>query len=163
MASAICLSLLTLVAGCGPTGTTNAQYILFTREGELSFFRKATAEEIVRIDIEIADTPAERTLGLSGRSFLPPNAGMLFIFDSPRPLAFWMKDTFISLDMVFVDDVKEIVSIARNTVPLSEAVIPSQGDAMYVVEVNAGFCDMHDIRAGDTIDFARTGDGGSSG
>jgi hypothetical protein len=151
---ALCL---TLVTSCGPILTTNAQEVQFRKDGELSFFRQATAEKIAQIDIEIADTPAKRTQGLAHRRLLPPDAGMLFIFDSPHPLAFWMKDTFISLDILFVNDVKAIVSIARNTTPLSQALIPSHGDAMYVVEVNAGFCDMHGIREGDSIDFVRAG------
>lgn len=155
-ALAVIGALLALLTGCGSTLTTTAPEVQFTKEGELSFLRQATAETIAQIDIEIADTPAERTQGLMYRRSLPADAGMLFIFDSAQPLTFWMKDTFISLDMVFVNDSKEIVSIARSTIPLSEALIPSGGDAMYVVEVNAGFCDTHGIREGDSIDFART-------
>ena len=147
--------LLTLVTSCGSGITPTPHEVQFTKEGELSFFRETTADKIAQIDIEIADTPAERARGLAYRSSLPLDAGMLFIFASAGPLTFWMKDTFISLDIVFVSDAKQIVSIARHTVPLSAALIPSGGDAMYVVEVNAGFCDSHGIREGDRIDFTR--------
>ena len=150
---------LKLVTGCGSTFTTSGPEAQFTKEGELSFFRQATTEKITQIDIEIADTPAERTQGLMNRHSLPQNGGMLFIFDSAQLLSFWMKDTFISLDMVFVNDLKEIVSIAKHTTPLSEALISSQKPAMYVVEVNAGFCDTHGIKEGDRIDFTRDAKG----
>ncbi len=148
--------LLTLVTGCGQIGTTNVQDIPFTKEGELSFVSKASAQQIARIDIEIADTPRERAQGLMYRRSLPAAAGMLFVFDSCQPRIFWMKNTFISLDLVFVDDAKAIVHIEKNAIPLSEAMISSQKAAMYVVEVNAGFCDMHGIVEGDRIDFVRS-------
>jgi len=148
--------ILALVTGCGSNAITSAPEAQFTKEGELWFVRQATAETIARIDIEIADTPAERTQGLMHRSYLPPDAGMLFIFESSGPLTFWMKDTLIPLDVIFVSEAKQIVSIAQNTTPLSETLIPSGGNAMYVVEVNAGFCDARGIAAGDTMDFVRT-------
>jgi uncharacterized membrane protein (UPF0127 family) len=132
--------------------------VAFTKQGELSFLRQGTGEKIAQIDIEIADTPAKRTLGLMYRRSLPQDAGMLFIFESSGPLSFWMKNTYIPLDMIFADEGKTIVSIAKNTVPLSEALIPSGKNAMYVVEVNAGFCDKHGIRTSDLISFTRTSD-----
>jgi uncharacterized membrane protein (UPF0127 family) len=147
--------LLMLMSGCGSNIIASAPEVQFTKEGELSFFRQVTGEKIAQIDIEIADTPAERTQGLMDRRYLPPNAGMLFIFDSPGPLSFWMKNTYIPLDIIFISEAKTIVSIAKNTTPLSEALIPSGEDAMYVVEVNAGFCDRYGIAAGDAIDFVR--------
>jgi uncharacterized membrane protein (UPF0127 family) len=156
MVSVISALVLALVTGCGSVLTPNAQDVPFTKQGGLSFFRQATGEKITQIDTEIADTPAKRTHGLMYRRSLPADAGMLFIFDSSQPLAFWMKNTFISLDMVFVSNAKKIVAIAKNATPLSEALIPSGKSAMYVVEVNAGFCDTHGIRTGDVISFTRT-------
>jgi len=82
--------LVALVTGCGQVGTTNAQDISFTKEGELSFVSQATAQQIARIDIEIADTPQEQARGLMYRRSLPADAGMLFIFDSSQPRVFWM-------------------------------------------------------------------------
>jgi len=152
--------LVTLMTGCGSGSGTSTQEPQFTKEGVLSFLEHDTAEEIVQIDIEIADTTAERTQGLMYRQSLPADAGMLFIFDSPRPLSFWMKNTYIPLDIIFVGETKEIVSIAKNTTPLSESPIPSGADAMYVVEVNAGFCDTHGIQQGDSITFERTAPAG---
>lgn len=148
--------LMGLMTGCGSGLTTNPREPQFTKQGELSFYRQATAEKIVQIDIEIADTVAKRTQGLMYRRSLPADAGMLFIFDSSRPVSFWMKNTYISLDIVFANEAKQIVSIAKNTTPLSETFIPSGAPAMYVVEVNAGFCDTHGVNVGDSMDFSRT-------
>lgn len=153
--SAIGAVLLALVTGCGSNAISSAPEVQFTKEGELSFFRQGTAEKIAQIDIEIADTPAERTQGLMYRRYLPPDAGMLFIFESSGPLSFWMKNTYIPLDIIFISETKAIVSIAKNTTPLSEGLIPSGKAAMYAVEVNAGFCDRHAITQGDTVDFTR--------
>jgi uncharacterized membrane protein (UPF0127 family) len=157
MVSVLGAALLALLTGCGSIVTTNHQQAPFTKEGELSFFRQATAEKIAQIDIEIADTPAERTQGLMGRRSLPADAGMLFIFDTAAVVAFWMKDTLIPLDMIFVNDLKAIAHIERNTIPLSEALISSRQPARYVIEVNAGYCDLHRVSVGDHMDFARGG------
>ena len=146
-----------LVAGCIPPAGTGGQEIPFTKEGELSFLRSATGEQIARIDIEIADTPQQQAQGLMYRSYLPATAGMLFVFDSCRLQVFWMKNTFIPLDIIFIDDAKEIVHIERNAIPQSEALISSQKPMMYAVEVNAGYCDAHGIGEGDRMDFVRTG------
>jgi uncharacterized membrane protein (UPF0127 family) len=143
---------LLLPAGCG-SGITIDPGPPFTKEGDLSFLRTPTT--LAEIDIEIADTADERATGLMNRTSLPSDAGMLFIFPTEQNVSFWMKDTLIPLDMVFVNDAKVIINIARNTVPLSETLIPSGGPTRYVVEVNAGFCLLHNINVGDTIDFTQ--------
>ena len=125
----------------------------FKKEGELIFLRKGTQEKIVRIDIEIADNPDKRAIGLMFRSSLPYNAGMLFIYEKPQPLFFWMKNTYIPLDIIFANENMQIVTIHKNTKPLSEKLIPSYRDSVYVVEVNAGFCDNYSIKVGDYFRF----------
>jgi uncharacterized membrane protein (UPF0127 family) len=75
--------------------------------------------------VEIADTPATREKGLMFRKSLPEGQGMLFDFQRERDVAFWMKNTYIPLDIIFISEAKTIVSIAKNTTPLSEALIPS--------------------------------------
>ena len=80
---------------------------------------------------------------------------MLFIFDVEEPQAFWMKNTIIPLDIIYVNSNKEIVSIAANTEPYSEKSLPSGRPAIYVVEVNGGFCDQYGIAAGSKISFTR--------
>ena len=84
---------------------------------------------------------------------MPHSQGMLFIFDDMSPRSFWMRNTRISLDIIFVDDKYKVVSIQKNAVPMSEESLPSEGPAKYVVEVNAGFTDLYNIRPGDSLTF----------
>ncbi len=127
--------------------------IHFVKEGELVFFNKEGSKKIKKIDIEIADNEQEKMQGLMYRKYMPDTCGMLFIFDKEEPQSFWMKNTIIPLDIIFVDKNGKIVSIQKNTTPYSEKSIPSYKPAMFVVEVNAGFCDRYDIKQGDYISF----------
>jgi uncharacterized membrane protein (UPF0127 family) len=123
----------------------------FTKEGEVTFWRNG--EKIKKIDVEIAENQAERSKGLMYRPYIPDSVGMLFIFEQSAPQGFWMKNTSIPLDIIYVDENKKIVSIAKNTKPYSEESIPSVGNAQYVVEVNAGFSERNNIITGDAISF----------
>ncbi len=105
------------------------------------------------IEVEIARSAYEHSKGLMDRTSLPHNQGMLFIFDDMSPRSFWMRNTRISLDIIFVDDQYRVVSIQKNTVPMSEESLPSEGPAKYVIEVNAGFSDLYNIRPGDSLSF----------
>ena len=125
----------------------------FIREGILTFHDKIAKSIITQIDIEIADNAQKRKNGLMYRRSLPDKAGVLFIYEKRRPLFFWMKNTYIPLDIIFVDEDMKIVTIRKNTKPLSEDLIPSYRDSMYVIEVNAGFCDKYGIQIGDYIKF----------
>jgi uncharacterized protein len=128
----------------------------FIKEGKVIFLSKKTKEKIIQIDVEIADNPVERSTGLMYRYSMSDKAGMLFIYEKTQPLAFWMKNTYISLDIIFVDENMQIVTIQKNTKLLSEKLIPSNRDSMYVVEVNAGFCDIYGIKIGDYLAYERT-------
>jgi len=125
----------------------------FIREAILTFHDKSTKKIITQIDIEIADNPDKIETGLMYRRSLPVKAGVLFIYKQPQPLSFWMKNTYIPLDIIFVDENMQIVTIRKNTKPLSEDSIPSYRDSMYVIEVNAEFCDKYGIQIGDYIKF----------
>jgi uncharacterized membrane protein (UPF0127 family) len=125
----------------------------FTKEGELIFLGEKNRKEITKIDIEIADSDFERTRGLMNRRSLPDNAGMLFIFEQSEPLSFWMRNTYIPLDIIFADEKKQVIKISKKTEPLSYNAIRSIKNAKYVVEVNAGFCDKHGITIGDWLTF----------
>jgi len=127
----------------------------FVKEGELIFLSKKNKARIVQIDIEIADTPHELATGLMHRRSIPKTAGMLFIFDRSQLLFFWMKNTYIPLDIIFADENMRIVTVKKNARPLSEKLIPSIRDAMYVVEVNAGFCDKYGIKIGDHLSYEK--------
>lgn len=107
----------------------------------------------VVVHAETADTAAKRMQGLMNRHELSDNAGMIFIFDTEDLQSFWMKDTYVALDMIFISSAHEIVYIEHNTTPLSEATIAPTIPAQYVLEVNAGFCEAHAIAVGDTAQF----------
>lgn len=85
--------------------------------------------------VEIADTPEKQEKGLMGRKSLPEDQGMLFIYDEPQDLSYWMKNTFISLDIIFIDDDMEVVSVKQGQ-PMSEEPI-TENDVQYVLEVNS--------------------------
>jgi len=123
------------------------------KEGKLTFLNKITRKKIVEIDIEIAYTPDERATGLMFRRSMPDRAGMLFIYEQSKPRFFWMRNTYIPLDIIYVNENMQIVTVQKNTMPLSDKPIPSYKNSMYVVEVNAGFCDKYGINIGDYINF----------
>jgi hypothetical protein len=125
-------------------------YYKFKKEGELTI-TDSLSNPIIKIDIEIADNDYERQLGLMNRQSMEEMQGMLFIFPDERFQSFWMMNTLFSLDMLFINSNKEIVTIHKNTIPLSEQSYPSSAPAIYVLEVNAGFCERHNIKSGDKI------------
>ena len=112
---------------------------LITDSGEVSY------------RVEIADEPGERRRGLMYRTDLARDAGMLFIFESPGPRAFWMRNTPLPLDILFIDETGRVLNIAETTTPYSEARIPSEGDALVVLEVNAGEAERHGFGPGTQV------------
>lgn len=124
----------------------------FRKDGNLKIYRKQN--EPILLDIEIAENEADRMQGLMYRHHLPENAGMFFIFEQEEIRSFWMKNTFISLDIIYINVDMEIVSIQKYTQPKSVYSLPSEKPARYVLEVNAGFTDKHGISPGDRIDIA---------
>lgn len=127
----------------------------FTKEGVL-YLLKAAGDTIRKLDIEIADTENERTIGMMHRRSAPDTQGMLFIFDEEEPRSFWMHNTLVGLDIIYIRSTGEIESIAKYCVPKSDKSIPSNGPATYVLEVIEGFCDIYGVEVGDKIDFKRT-------
>ncbi len=134
-----------------PTSNAKSAEPQFIKEGALQFLKDANIK--AAIDIELANTPDEIEKGLMYRQKMDQNKGMLFIFPDMQPRGFWMKNTYIPLDIIYVDADKTIVSIQKNTIPLSRQDLPSDGDAQYVIEVNAGFSDLHGLMPGDKVDF----------
>lgn len=126
---------------------------VFKKEGELLFISKDNNETLTVIDIEIADTDQKTMQGLMYRSSMPQNAGMLFLMPREDIQGFWMRNTYIPLDMIFVNSNKQIVTIHANTTPMNESSYISTAPALYVVEVNAGYCNKNNIKEGDKIDF----------
>jgi len=101
--------------------------------------------------VEIADTEATREKGLMYRKELPEGRGMLFDFFRDQPVGFWMKNTLITLDMIFIRSDGRIVSIAENTEPLSERVIPAGAPVRAVLEVKGGTARRLGIQPGDQV------------
>jgi uncharacterized membrane protein (UPF0127 family) len=126
----------------------------FKKEGELTF-KRPDGSAIVTIDIEVADDEIKTAQGLMFRSSMKEKQGMLFIFPDEEERGFWMRNTRISLDLVYVNAAGEIVSIAKDAVPYSEETIPSGKPAKFVVEVLAGFTGKYEIKEGDFIAFER--------
>ena len=89
------------------------------------------------------------------RNELPEFSGMLFLFPQEQLLTFWMKNTPLPLDIIYIHTDSIIVSIAENTRPYSEAPIPAKHLAKYAFEVNAGFCQNQSIVAGDRVEFVQ--------
>jgi uncharacterized membrane protein (UPF0127 family) len=101
--------------------------------------------------VEVADTPAARAEGLMGRRHLADDAGMLFDFGAPQEVSMWMKNTFIPLDMIFIDDRGRVTGFAVRTVPHSLTSIRSGLPARAVLEVVAGTVEKIGLRPGDRV------------
>jgi uncharacterized membrane protein (UPF0127 family) len=110
-----------------------------------------TASGAHGFSIEIAATEQARETGLMNRRFMPADRGMLFEFPVEEPVAFWMKNTFIPLDMIFIRHDGTVASVAANTEPLSEAIVPSGSPVDAVLEVNGGVAAGIGVRPGDKV------------
>ena len=84
------------------------------------------------------------------------NQGMLFIFSIEQSQSFWMLNTLFSLDMLFINKQKKIVTIHKNTAPLSQQSYPSSEPSIYVLEVVSGFTEKHDVKVGDSVHWMET-------
>lgn len=102
-------------------------------------------------DIELADDDAERGRGLMFRENLPQQAGMLFIYDRPQTVAFWMRNTLIPLDMIFADKTGVVRKVHSNAVPLDETPIVGGNDILAVLEINGGLSERFGIAVGTLI------------
>ena len=104
----------------------------------------------VKLNVEIADGQSEWTRGLMYRQSLAENRGMLFIFPEETPRKFWMKNTIIPLDMIFLDKHKQVIDIQHATPCTSDPCITytPKKPAQYVIETNAGFAQIHNIKEG---------------
>lgn len=105
------------------------------------------------IQVEVAATPDAREKGLMFRTSMPDTHGMLFIFDNDAVRHFWMKNTCISLDMVFVDSRGVIVGIEENTRVLDEGTYAVPCPSRYVLEVRGGWCREHGVKPGQTVEM----------
>jgi len=131
------LAVVLLLAACGQQGP--AVTIQTTNAGA------------ARVWVEIARTQEEQARGLMYRPSMPQDHGMLFLFPDETDHAFWMKNTYIPLDMIFIGGDGRIAGIHPKATPLSEAPISVGRPAKWVLEVNGGWAEKHGVAAGDTV------------
>ncbi len=129
--------------------------ITFTKEGELQLYKQNSDSLVVAIDIEIADTDYEKETGLMYRDHMKENQGMLFVYDHMQLHSFYMKNTKIPLDLVFIDDKLQIASFYENAQPLNESSLSSQVPVQYILELNAGMAQKLLLEVGDRVVFTR--------
>src|SRR5262252_3549088 len=146
--SALCVLLLPLLGVAGRLAAIDLQPLEIASKSGVHVFA-----------VEMASTPEEQAKGLMFRRSLPEGQGMLFDFHEEQPTSFWMKNTYIPLDMIFIRADGRILRIAENTVPLSEALVPSGGPVRAVLEVIGGTAKKLGIAPGDRVGHAIFGDG----
>jgi uncharacterized membrane protein (UPF0127 family) len=110
-------------------------------------------EGTARVRVELALDAADQAHGLMWRTELARDQGMLLVFGRERERSFWMKNTPLPLDIIYIAGDGNVVSVAERTTPYSLATLPSHGPAKYVLEVNAGFADEHGVRAGSRVEL----------
>ena len=140
------LALLGLIA-LAPQDKASGAADAFSR-GELVI---ETASGPLRLDVEIARTSEQRSQGLMFRTSLEADSGMIFLYETPREVSMWMKNTILSLDLVFIAEGGRITRIVANTTPMSEATISSRGPVRAVLELLAGAAQRLAIKPGDRV------------
>ena len=119
---------------------------------------QATLADGFVIDLELALTPQEISTGLMFRPSLPDNRGMVFLFEAPRVPGFWMKNTLIPLDLVFLDESGTVVDVIADVPPCAADPCPNyppSSPASAVLEINAGAAATHGVEVGTTLRFER--------
>jgi len=132
------------------------QGISTVEDNQRFLIKLVSNNSITPVYVEIADDVEERARGLMFRNSLEWNNGMLFIFEEERNLTFWMKNTYIPLDMIFINKDLRVVYIKENAQPCLEEnciIYPSNQPAKYVLEVNAGFVEKNKIKIGDRLEM----------
>ena len=136
-----------------PAKTEDKVVVNFKKEGVLQI-KKADADSIIKtLAIEIADNDYEIQTGLMYRTKLDSNHGMLFIFPDEDFRSFYMKNTRIPLDIIYIDEALKMVSFQKNAEPFNEASLPSNVPAKYVLEINGGLSEVWQLEVGDRISF----------
>jgi uncharacterized protein len=107
----------------------------------------------ITVTTEVARSEDDRNRGLMHRRELAPTAGMIFVFAQSEPLTFWMRNTFLPLDMIFIKSDRRVLGVVENATPMTDDPRRVEGDSQYVLEVNAGFAARHGITAGTVIEF----------
>ena len=161
------LMLLPLLAACSPgaaEGASSSAPSASTGPGAAGAAHPISGLEVIPLTVdtgaqrhdfrvEVARTGEEQAQGLMFRTEMGPDEGMLFPFDPPRMTSFWMKNTVLSLDLIFIDGEGRVINVAAHAVPYSEAPIRSEAPAAAVLELNAGRAAELGIAPGATISW----------
>ncbi|WP_034061773.1 DUF192 domain-containing protein [Lacinutrix jangbogonensis] len=148
----LCFSLTIVACKSEPKYIKQAE-VTFTKEGKLTLFKSTTDTIITTLDIEIAETTFEIQTGLMYRESMKNNQGMLFVFPNLEERNFYMKNTRFPLDLIYLDQNKNVVSFQENAQPFNEASLPSNALAQFVLEVNAGLAKEWLLEVGDKMDY----------
>jgi uncharacterized membrane protein (UPF0127 family) len=150
-------SILLLASSCKEDKKTiTPTKITFKKEGELSLVKADNDSIIADFNIEIADNEYETQRGLMDRKSMKDTDAMLFIFPDMQMRAFYMKNTLIPLDIIYLDNNNTIISIQENAEPLNEDSLPSGSPAQYVLEINGGLSKRLNIEVGDKMNFSKS-------
>jgi uncharacterized protein len=156
------LGLLFGLLSCNTSDSSNGNVVrkerpepLFREDGLLWITNNDQKDTIIELRIEIVEKDKDIQYGMMHRKSMDSMTGMFFIMKQERPQSFYMKNTYIPLDIIYINSSKEIVSIVENAEPLNEKSLPSGAPAIYILEVIGGFCAKHGIGRGMTIDFQR--------
>lgn len=155
---AVIFAVLFLAAGCGGKKRNNTGQPQQAEGRTIKLTRKVSfltdkGDTISTVRVAVANTEAQRNEGLMDVHNLPENAGMLFLFKNEQPRSFWMANTPLPLDIIFINNKKVIVRIFRSAQPYSETNLNSGQPAQYVVEVNGGYTVDHNITEGMKVSF----------
>ncbi|MBI2645026.1 DUF192 domain-containing protein [Candidatus Uhrbacteria bacterium] len=139
--------------GAGGVSQKNNQVPLPTRQKQLLYTVRIGSADIF---VEVAETPAEKTRGLSGRESLSKDQGLIFLFDTAAQYQFWMKNMKFPIDIIWIGADKKVVDITENLDPATypKTFSPNQS-AQYILETNAFFTQTHGIRVGDDVDLSK--------
>ncbi|MEL6303347.1 MAG: DUF192 domain-containing protein [Bacteroidota bacterium] len=129
--------------------------IAFTKEGQLTISEAENETILAQLDIEFAESEYEIQTGLMYRNTMKKNQGMLFVFPNNDVRSFYMKNTNIPLDIIYINSEFKIVSFQKNAKPLDETSLNSRLPAKYVLEINAGLSDTWGLSEGDIVAFTR--------
>ncbi|MFS4493775.1 DUF192 domain-containing protein [Maribacter sp. 2308TA10-17] len=136
-----------------PKKVIKTEPIGFTKEGELTITKQKVDTLIAKLDIEFAESEYETQTGLMYRKSMEDHQGMLFIFSDERMHSFYMKNTEIPLDIIFLKADLTIASFQENAQPMNETGLSSQVPIQYVLEVNAGLAEKWLLEVGDKIAY----------
>ena len=139
-----------LVTACAGTLASTAALFSSLDQAQVTVSTSSGEHEFT---VWIAADERSREQGLMYIRELPPDRGMLFLFERPQPVAFWMKDTYVSLDLVFIDPAGRVLNVAADAKPLSLMPIQSRGDALAVLELLAGTARKIGLQPGDRVDI----------